>query len=106
MAGVTILSSTTINLASLPNSITANGNGTYSYGYGAEAYINMTVGFVYSIGAINVANNTLIISGINTGQIRSGLETISEIATPNVYPGGASDFSSNYTATNLNVNQH
>jgi len=102
MAGVTTISSTTISLASLPNSITANGNGLYDSQYGGAIYTNIILGFVYSIGPIYSNPNTLTINGVDTGEVVVGLETIYDIATPNVYPGGYD--SVNFTSTDVNVN--
>ena len=88
MAGVTTISTTTISLASLPNSITANGNGVYDCPFGGVIYTDILVGFVYSIGVMYPSANPFTISGKDTGDILNGLETIYDISTQTVYPGG------------------
>ena len=105
MAGITTISSTTNGISTLPNSIVASGNGLYDYIYGGANYTNITMGFVYSIGSISSVANTLVISGVDTGHIRSGLQTIFEIATPNLYPGGYNTSNlSDFDSTDENVN--
>ena len=105
MAGITTISSTTNGISTLPNSIVASGNGLYDYIYGGANYTNITMGFVYSIGSISSVANTLVISGVDTGHIRSGSQTIFEIATPNLYPGGYNTSNlSDFDSTDENVN--
>lgn len=99
MAGITAIGSTTIGLASLPNSITARGNGVYDIVSNSTPYINITVGFVYSTSNMVVSANSPS-GGLDTGSLINGIG-ISEISTPNLYPGGPSVYP--FTSTDINV---